>query len=186
MGPFLPRSDDVTIAEAFPDAHKLLVAKRLEEWGINVEKILIRSSGPEAAVMATVPEGVIYVHLPTLKRVYPKPQEQYLALAHELAHLLQFIEGRVDWERATQWGTLHEWASLEHEQDAIRWQAREAKRMSISRQEFEKMIHRSLPSISRELVLETRPVFSGQYPEERGVRPMFRRPVAVRQYRRRR
>ena len=99
--------------------------------------------------------------------------------------MLQFVEDRVDWKRAAQWRTLHDWANLEHELDAVRWQAREAKRMGISRQEFEKVLQRSFPSISHELTLETRPIFSRTWPEEHGVRPMFRRPVRVRRYRRR-
>lgn len=135
--------------------------------------------------MGTLPQGIIYVHLPSVAHSYPEAEYQYLVLAHELAHLLQFVEDRVDWKGNKRWRTLHEWASLEHELDAIRWEAREAKRMGISRQEFEKMLHRGLPTISRKLALETRPVYAGTYPEERGVRPMFRHPVHVRRHVRR-
>ena len=181
-----PNKNDVPLEEVFPDVRELLIAKRLEEWGIDAGKIPIRSSDETVAVMAAYPQGVVYVHIPAMERQYPKDRHQYVILAHELAHMLQFVEDRVDWKRANIWTTLHEWASLEHERDAVRWQAREAKRMGISQQAFESsVIKRGLPLISRELISLTRPVYAGTYPEEHGVRPMFRRPVRVQRHLRR-
>ena len=178
-----------TVSEFFLDVDKMPIAKRLLEWGIDAGEIPLTLNIPRGAVMAAYGSGELAVRPASLAEHYPTDADKYIVLSHELAHFLQYVEGRMDVERfSAKPPKLHEWSSLKEEVDAVRWGALQAKVMGMSKTEFDRLGRTSLP---KEAYLMARQaslmIYSGKFPEEHGVQTMFRRPpVRVRQHRRRR
>jgi len=181
-----------TVRDVFPDVDKMPIAKAHAEWGIDVgdHGVEMHLSGSTAA--SVEPTGTLFIDPFAIVHNYPTDEDKYLLLSHELSHFLHMVENRTD-ERVFEMArkgvkTPKMWISLEHERDAMRWMARQAKVMGWSEKRFVGFV---TASVNRELEDDfrsiTRSVYSGKFPEERGVRPMFRRPpgVRVRAYRRR-
>jgi len=82
--------------------------------------------------------------------------------------------------------TPEEWVSSPSERDAIRWSALQAKAMGWSRKkflDFLKKRYKGYPtSLHQSILLAGKQEFTRKLA---GVVPMFRRPIRVRQYRRR-
>jgi len=177
----------------FPDVDKMPIARALAEWGIDVGDHGVEVYLGQSTASAWVePSGTLFIDPFAMVRNYPTEEDKYLMLSHELSHFLHMVENRTD-ERAYEMmkrgvKTPKMWISLEHERDAMRWMARQAKLMGWSEKRFVAFV---TVSVSRELEDDfkniARSVYGGKFPEERGVRPMFRRPpVRVRGHRRRR
>ena len=184
-----------TVRDMFPDVDKMPIAKALAEWEIDVGdhgvETYISYLGEGSAAWVE-PSGTLFVDPLAMIQNYPTEEDKYLMLSHELSHFLHMVENRTD-ERVFEMlksgtKTPKMWISLEHERDAMRWMARQAKVMGWSEKRFVAFV---TASVNRELEddfkIIARSVYSGRFPEERGVRPMFRRPpgVRVRQHRRR-
>jgi len=194
IGPGFRRK--VTVKDMFPDAHKMTIAKRLKEWDVDIMDMPIEVEYRRDVIMAAAgSDGTLLInpdHAIDIRNKFT-PQHLYLTLAHELAHFLQYVENRLD-ERVAEMGSKwrqsgvvdpHEWISLVHEREAIQWGARQAKQMGMSQKTFNRFEMANKGIVAKEIPSIVSPVFAGTHPEERGVRPMFRRPpVRVRQHRR--
>ena len=180
-----------TVRDVFPDVDKMPIAKALAEWGIDVGDHGVEIYFGDTSAAWVEPTGTLFIDPRAMSYNYPTSEDKYLMLSHELSHFLHMVEDRTD-ERAYEMArsgakTPKMWISLEHERDAMRWMARQAKLMGWPKKRFVEFV---TASVSRELEDDfrsiTRSVYSGKFPEERGVRPMFRRPpIRVRSHRRR-
>jgi hypothetical protein len=161
-----------TIERIFPDVDKMPIASRLKEWGIDVKKMTVIVNNDRGTLAAVVPSqhGPVYLEVSThLQETHPG-EKVYLVLAHEFAHLLQIAEDRIEWGKG--YNTMRSWLNQSHETDAIRWAARQAMAMGMSKKEY----YEAEDSGSH-MVVEARiisePVFRGTWPEDRGVRPII-------------
>ena len=149
----------------FPDAHKMPIAKRLKEWGVDVMNIPVERETSDFLMASANVEGKMHL---SGALGYRTDKFKYLTLSHELAHFLQFVEGRIDWEKqGAGYSDIHEWISMSHEADAMRWSVRQAKAMGMRPRDF----YMTYPGKEMRIIAD--PVFKGTWPEEHGVRPEF-------------
>ncbi len=178
----------VTIRTVFPQVDKMTIAKRLREWGIDVGSQRVFSDYRPGVTGWTDQRGNLHINMLAIPLDYPTDETKYLFLSHELSHFLHMVEDRTDERVFTRkMLTPHSWWTMTHEQDAVRWMARQAKVMGMSEAELDALLPGAIsPVLAPQMQQVTHAVFTQQHPEERGVRPMFRRPVSVRSYQRRR
>mgnify|MGYP001614529846 CR=1 FL=1 len=177
------------LVDVFPDVDRTVIYQELRVWGIDPRNVAVEHAlwGSLATqTVGKVKEGIIFIG-PEFEPAYPTGEHKYIGLVHELAHLLQQVEGFVPEEEIQhKIMSVEEWSSSPTEKDAIRWSGKQAKAMGWSRQKFLKFISRryaEYPSRSRDSILLTA---KQEFGKLAGVRPMFRRPIRVRRYRRRR
>ena len=182
------------IEDIWPDIRKTIIYSALLEHGVDAAKFRLQERYVGGAAMATfisfgyeydkIPiDGVLGVDASILKRTYPD-ENSYIVLVHELAHVYQTLEGELRNPNEVRWIDAH------HERDAIRWSARQAKKMGWSKAKTDEVLRKRYSEHRKGKDLETI-ALQGRigyslHPEQTTIPFLQRRgPVRVRAHRRR-
>lgn len=184
------------VKDLWPDVGKSIIYREMLDYGVDVKEIpvVFRAQSELGAVMATgygirtLPPR-LFVATDTLDKAYPDDESKYIGLVHELAHFRQLIVGGLPEEELPEPPQGPEWFQLQHEQEAIRWSARQAKLMGWSEQRLTKLFerrygHHGAAWLER-VVAEGRVGFR-IHPQQETLTLLQRRPVSVRSHVRRR
>jgi len=171
-----------TVKDLWPDVKKTVIYQELLDWGIDAEKIPVKPGNVIGMSATPYKLGVVGVGQ-DLRDSYPKDEDTYVGLVHELAHLLQSVQGiqSLEGPRPT---SARSWIEDPLERDAIRWSAKQAIRMGWNEEQFDRFLDTRYmdarahgASLLSSLKVAGLREFS---PKTAGVVPMFRRPPGVR------
>jgi len=178
-----------TIIDVWPDVEKTVIYEELLDWGVDAKEFPVEvysQMGSAMAINVDPVDGKLTLVLDpeTMIPAYPTNEDKYVGLVHELAHVRQFLNGEMEL-----YGR-EKWYNRPHEQDAIRWSARQARLMGWSSSRLEKLLahrYRHNEMAWRERVLREGRAGIGMHPKQEALTLLARLPtVRVRQHRRRR
>jgi len=176
---------DAYAIELWPDIKKTVIYQELLDWGIDVAEIPV-SYGTVTGMSVT---SVMPYQLGELRighnfrEAYPEDEDTYIALVHELAHLLQSVEGMHTHGEPR---SVRDWIEDPMERDAIRWSAKQAIRMGWTKEHFEKFLGARYAHAPIGLRTSLKTAGLREFSQKTaGVVPLFRRPIKVRSHRRR-
>ncbi len=167
------------------DADMLVNKQELLDEGINPNevRVTLNPASPGSA-LAIPPFHLLLLDYDDFKMVQGNNEAFYLLFAHELTHHLQYLSGRLSFEEALLEKEKHgTHASRPAEIEAFQWEARQAIKFGWTRHQYEEYVRRlypeaSIPGVHRDVEIRQR---------TRATSPLFgRRPVRVREHRRRR
>ncbi len=182
-----------TVGDVFPDVDKTVIYQRLLEFDIDAKKMMVRPREELGSVMAfSMPfyagvsprEGILDIETSTLDKGYPGNEAKYIGLVHELAHALQSVRGEIEYGTSS---VRKQWYELRHEQDAIRWSGKQAKRMGWSVKRLQRLFENRYQHHDQywmQTVLREGKLGFKLDPRQETLALLQRRPVRVRQHRR--
>lgn len=193
----LTRRWNVVAEDIWPDIDKTVIYKELLDWGIDVRHLPVELTvglefSHEYVTAIRIPESTgrvgLIVDTTALSRAYTDDEARYVALVHELAHVRQLLTGEIDVGGIGAYGEK-EWSARPHEQDAIRWSARQARLMGWSMARLKNLLsgryqfRHSKEDVER--IIAEGQVGAKIHPEQETLPVLYRRPaVRVRSYKR--
>jgi len=176
----------LVVRDVWPDVNKTVIYNELLAWGIDAGSIPVHRKTGIGAVMAASqtnmpePESIIFV-APVIMEVYPDDEAKYVALVHELAHFRQGLTGELAEKDEGEWYTRA------HEQDAIRWAGRQARKMGWPEQRLTQLMRLRHHGTGRkwiQTVIKESKMGYRLHPQQETLTLLGRRPVRVRTHRR--
>ena len=131
------------VKDLWPDVDKTIIYQDMLDYGIDAGEIIVQPANQfemESVMGVSMPKPNIparlWISIDTINDAYPGDEAKYIGLVHELAHFRQALVGGLGPPRGK------EWYEQQHEQEANRWSARQAKLMGWSEQRLTKFLER--------------------------------------------
>lgn len=179
----------VNVGDLWPDVDKSIIYQSMLDYGVDAKEIPVSFTSQDdirsVMAMGIDPDGHVklWVATDSIDEAYPGDEAKYIGLVHELAHFRQAIVGSLGPPSAKLW------FEQQHEQEAIRWSARQARLMGWSQRRLKEFLERRYHHRSQawlERVVREGGIGFRIHPRQETLDLLGRRPVRVHRYRRRR